>query len=420
MENSQLIDENLLSEMQKYYDKGNSIAEVARKFNSTYSRLKGLQRNGLMKFRENNHSNQYCFKVPDKETLKAIQSYYDNLYSLRDIEKEFKISYMRLVTLNKRGFLNFDNSEERRNRLVRKKSKGRKHSEETKKRISENRKKWIKENPDKSPYLMSHKSRGETYPERYFREWLEKENIPFQQEYRFKLFAFDFLVNERVDLEIDGGQHKNDKRIIEHDIKRDTKTQEAGFVVYRIEWCNYQRLTHEEKEKFLMELKKFLLNVDSPVPEFVIKKRTRTYNVKEKKNYELFVHHKVDTRLYQYDYCSFMVLEMFKNGKTMEEIADIFDVSRSTVSRWIHGSCEGESLKKVLDVNKGKHGSTKHKIIKVSLEQKQQALSLLKQGMSYVQVGKKFKVSDNAIRKWVKSLGLDPKHFGRDGKKNKF
>ena len=57
MENSQLIDENLLSEMQKYYDEGNSIAEVARKFNSTYARLKGLQRNGLMKFRENNHSN---------------------------------------------------------------------------------------------------------------------------------------------------------------------------------------------------------------------------------------------------------------------------------------------------------------------------------------------------------------------------
>ena len=348
-----------------------------------------------------------------------MQSYYDDLHSLYDLEEKFNISYSRLVTLGKKGFLKFDCSEKRRYELNSKKSKGRKHSEETKKLLSEKRKKWIKENPDKSPYLMSHKSRGETYPERYFREWLEKENIPFQQEYRFKLFAFDFLVNERVDLEIDGGQHKNDKRIIEHDIKRDTKSQEAGFIVYRIEWCNYQRLTHEEKEKFLMELKVFLLNVDSPVPEFVIKKRTRTYNVKEKKGYELFVHHKVDTSLYQYDYRSLMALEMFKNEKTMEEIADIFDVSRSTVSRWIHGSCEGESLKTVLDVNKRKHGSVKHKIIKVSLEQKQHALSLLKQGMSYVQVGKKFKISDNAIRKWVKSLGLNPRHFGRDGKKNK-
>lgn len=419
MENIQLIDENLLSEMQKYYDEGNSIAEVARKFNTTYNRLKGLQRKELIKFRKNNHCNQYCFNAPDVETLKAIQSYYNDLHSLRDIEKEFGISYMRLVTFGKKGLLKFDNSEERHNKLVSKKSKGRKHSEETKKKLSLIRKKWISENPDKSPYILSHKSRGETYPEKYFREWMEKENIPFQQEYKFKLYSFDFLVNERVDLEIDGGQHRNDKRIIKHDIKRDTKSQEAGFVVYRIMWSDYQRLTDEEKEKFLGELKEFLLNVDNPVPEFVIKKRTRTYNVKEKKSYELFVHHKVDTRLYQYDYRALMALEMFKNGKSMEEIADIFDVSRSTVSRWIHGSCEGESLKTVLDVNKRKHGSVKHKIIKVSLEQKQQAISLLKRGMSYVQVGKKFKVSDNAIRKWVKSLGLNPKHFGRDGKKNK-
>ena len=51
---------------------------------------------------------------------------------------------------------------------------------------------------------------------------------------------------------------------------------------------------------------------------------------------------------------------------------------------------------------------------------RKEAISLLKQGMSYLQVGKIFKVSDNAIRKWVKSLVLNPKHFGRDGKKNKF
>ena len=363
--------------------------------------------------------NQFSYKAPDEETLRQMEEYYYDNHSIRDVAKKFNTTEMKIRVLRDKGLVRMERTPEQQKVFQQVKSKGRKHSEETKKKLSLIRKKWIAENPDKSPYLLSHKSRGETYPERYFREWLEKENIPFQQEYRFKLYSFDFLVNERVDLEIDGGQHKNDKRVIEHDIKRDTKSQEAGFIVYRIEWCNYQRLTHEEKEKFLMELKEFLLNVDSPVPEFVIKKRTRTYNVKEKKNCELFVHHKVDTRLYQYDYCSLMVLEMFKNGKTMEEIADIFDVSRSTVGRWIHGSCEGESLKTVLDVNKRKHGSIKHKIIKVSLEQKQHALSLLKQGMSYVQVGKKFKVSDNAIRKWVKSLGLNPKHFGRDGKKNK-
>lgn len=346
MENSKIIDEKLLSEIQRYYDEGNSIAEVARKFNSTYSILRGLKQRGLLKFRENNHCNQYSVKVPDEETLKLMQSYYNDLHSLYDLEEKFNISYSRLVTLGKNGFLKFDCSEKRRHELSSKKSKGRKHSEKTKKLLSEKRKKWILENPDKSPYILSHKSRGETYSEKYFREWLEKEQIPFQQEYKFKLYSFDFLVNERVDLEIDGGQHKNDKRIIEHDIKRDTESKKAGFNVYRIVWSDYQRLNQKEKEKFLVELKEFLSNTNNPIPQFVIKKRTRNYNVREKKN------------------CSF-----------------------------------------------------KTKNTKVSFEQKQHAISLLKQGMSYVQVGKKFKVSDNAIRKWVKSLGLDPKHFGRDGKK---
>ena len=402
--------------MQKYYDEGNSIAEVARKFNSTYSRLRGLKQKGLLKFRENNHCNQYCYKVSDEETLKAMQSYYDDLHSLYDLEEKFNISYSRLVTLGKKGFLKFDCSEKRRHELNSKKSKGRKHSEKTKKLLSEKRKKWISENPDKSPYIVSHKSRGETYPEKYFREWMEKENIPFQQEYKFKLYSFDFLVNERVDLEIDGGQHKNDKRIIEHDFKRDNKSKDAGFIVYRIVWSDYQRLNQEEKEKFLGELKEFLSNTNNPIPEFVIKRRTRNYNVREKKNYNLFVHHKVDARLYQYDYCALMALEMYKKGKTMTEIATIFDVSYSSISRWICTSCDDDVLKKVLDNRKKKHGSFKIKNTKVSLEQKQEALSLLKQGMSYVQVGKKFKVSDNAIRKWVKSLGLDPKRYGRNGK----
>ena len=201
-------------------------------------------------------------------------------------------------------------------------------------KISQSRKRWIAENPDKSPYIVSHKSRGETYPEKYFREWMEKESIPFQQEYRFKLYAFDFLVNERIDLEIDGNQHKNDKRIIEHDIKRDNKSKDAGFIVYRIMWSDYQKLNQEERETFLCELKEFLLNSSNPIPQFVIKK---------------------------------------KQPKTPK--------------------------------------------IKQEDPRKKQALEMLKSGMNFCEVGREFKVSDNAIRKWLKSLGENPKDYGRDRNK---
>ena len=225
-------------------------------------------------------------------------------------------------------------------------------------------------------------------------------------------------------MEIDGGQHNNDKRIIEHDIKRDTKSQEAGFVVYRIEWCNYQRLTHEEKEKFLTELKEFLLNVNIPVPEFVIKKRTRTHKPRTIKQQQplIFVKHKIKEDLYCYDYRELMAVEMFKSGKFFSEICDLFCISHSTLSRWID-NCGREKVMNERVIVKSprvyKKKSTKLSKIKQEDPRRKEALSLLKQGMSYCEVGKKFDVSDNAIRKWVKSLGLDPKHYGRDGKKNK-
>lgn len=364
--------------------------------------------------------NQFSYIAPDEETLRQMEEYYYDNHSIRDVAKKFNTSEMKIRVLRDKGLVCMERTPEQKRLFNSVKHTGRKHSEKTKKKLSLIRKKWISENPDKSPYIVSHKSRGETYPEKYFREWLEKENIPFQQEYRFKLYAFDFLVNERVDLEIDGDQHKNDKRIIKHDIKRDTKSKKAGFIVYRIMWSDYQKLSQEEKKSFLYDLKNFLMDNNNPIPEFVIKKHSRLRKKKTiKVTSKFFVKHKVDERLYQYNYCELMALEMFKDGKSIGQIAEIFDVSRNTISRWLNGVCEDKKIRKVLNKFKKTYASPKIKKVGVAKEVKQQAISLLKQGMSYVQVGKKFKVSDNAIRKWVKSLGLDPKHYGRDGKKNK-
>ena len=45
-----------------------------------------------------------------------------------------------------------------------KSKEGKKHTEETKRKISEIRKKYLFENPDKVPYLLNHYSKGESYP----------------------------------------------------------------------------------------------------------------------------------------------------------------------------------------------------------------------------------------------------------------
>jgi hypothetical protein len=53
---------------------------------------------------------------------------------------------------------------------------GRKHSQETKDKISQARIKYLSENPDKVPHLVNHSSK-ESYPEKYFTDVFERENI---------------------------------------------------------------------------------------------------------------------------------------------------------------------------------------------------------------------------------------------------
>lgn len=277
-----------------------------------------------------NGNNQYKKKEIDTNTIKEMQKFFDAGHSIRDVIKKFNSSFCKIYALQDEGKINFHRSKEETKQIRAKKLVGFKHSEETKILISKKRKKWISENPDKSPYLLCHKSKGESYPEKYFRKWMEKENIPFQQEYKFKLYSFDFLVNERIDLEIDGSQHKGDPVIVEHDKKRDNDSNNKGFIVYRVDWMNYQKLNQKEKSKFLLELKSFLLDESNPIPQFVIKKK-------------------------------------------------------------------------------------QPKISKIKQEdpRKQQALEMLKDGMNFCEVGREFKVSDNAIRKWVKSLGENPKDYSK-------
>lgn len=111
---------------------------------------------------------------------------------------------------------------------------GKKHTEETKRKISKARTEYLIKNPDKVPYILNHHSRGESFPEKYFREWMDKEQIQYIQEYKFELYSFDFLVKDNIDLEIDGDQHILDERYKEHDKKRDECSTNAGYIVKRI------------------------------------------------------------------------------------------------------------------------------------------------------------------------------------------
>ena len=83
-----------------------------------------------------------------------------------------------------------------------------------------------------------------SYPETFWEGVLKNNNITFiPEDFSTKKYFLDFLIEKngnKIDLEIDGKQHKERK---EHDIERDKFLTENGFIVYRIKWNGRQKLT---------------------------------------------------------------------------------------------------------------------------------------------------------------------------------
>ena len=110
-----------------------------------------------------------------------------------------------------------------------------------------------------------------SYAEKFWKQVLDNNSIPYIREYLLEYgdlhngerYFLDFYIeinNRKIDLEIDGKQHKYLDRI-ELDIKRDKFIKSQGIEVYRIEWNeinsqNGKKLMQEKINKFLEYYKK--------------------------------------------------------------------------------------------------------------------------------------------------------------------
>lgn len=76
-----------------------------------------------------------------------------------------------------------------------------------------------------------------SYAELFWEDVLNNNSIPFvREDFSTKRYFLDFLIEKngkKIDLEIDGKQHKDRK---EHDTERDAFLSENGYVVYRVKW----------------------------------------------------------------------------------------------------------------------------------------------------------------------------------------
>jgi|ERR1035441_145648 very-short-patch-repair endonuclease/predicted DNA-binding protein YlxM (UPF0122 family) len=169
-----------------------------------------------------------------KYNWEEIQRYYDEGNSMRDITKNFGVSGSSIWKAVKGERL-----KTRCNRdgvILRIKKYGApKHSEETKKKISEHRIKWLTEHPDKVPYLINHSSK-KSFPEEVFENALKAFNITgWIYRYRHGIYEYDFAFPElKIDVEVDGGTHKTEK-VKKIDERRDIFSNQAGWKVLRFD-----------------------------------------------------------------------------------------------------------------------------------------------------------------------------------------
>lgn len=125
--------------------------------------------------------------------------------------------------------------------------------EETKK-ISDKLKKFYAEHPESASYKYNHYSKG-SWAEDYFRDLFAKENIVgWESQYHVLRYRLDFaFIEEKIDFEVDGHQHRVDARIVKHDIERTKNLEGIGWTVVRILWRDWNKMTKDEKHRWLEE-----------------------------------------------------------------------------------------------------------------------------------------------------------------------
>lgn len=127
---------------------------------------------------------------------------------------------------------------------------GRKHSEETKKKISEGAKKAHDEGKGhtwKNRYL------NPSYAEQWLYGLLDNNHIEYEKEKPFFGFFLDVAIGNKC-IEIDGEQHGEDTRFpeqIERDKRKDALLKEHGWLELRVKWSDVKKMPDYFAEKII-------------------------------------------------------------------------------------------------------------------------------------------------------------------------
>lgn len=132
------------------------------------------------------------------------------------------------------------------------KNSGRKLTEEQKRKISETQKRNFKESGAKSIWHTQLEKR-KSYAEEYFDKCFPE----LKQNYHVDRYFLDLANPEKkLYIEIDGEQHYNDQKVVEHDKVRTQRLEELGWTcIQRIRWSKYKKLSKDEQEVLIESLR---------------------------------------------------------------------------------------------------------------------------------------------------------------------
>ncbi len=217
-------------------------------------------------------------------------------------------------------------------------------SDDGKMKLSIAMKKSILEGRSRGWYYINTDKSRKSYPEKFFcNVFMENkmyEKYTIIEKYPYGKYFIDFLFVEiKLIVEVDGSQHYRTQEAILHDSIRDEYFKNEGFKIYRIKWSDVIKNPQSE----ILELNSFILDID--------KNSYRKYNISD---------------------CSKKKDSFCKCGNMKHQ--------KSQKCR----PCEIMNQRKVK--------------VRPSVEELMRETSEI----GFLATGRKYGVSDNAIRKWIK------------------
>jgi hypothetical protein len=243
-------------------------------------------------------------------------------------------------------------------------------SEEEKKNISQKRKEWLKNNPDKHPWR--NKDKFQSNPCKVFKKYLNAHNIDFIEEYDplipNRFFSIDIAMPDKmIAIEINGNQHyERDGKLKPYYQERHNLLESNGWKVFEI---HYSNCYHLEKLDNFMDT---LLNTKTLI----------------KFNYEKYIK---PTR----NHSKRKRPEKPKRIKPKKTIKEKTPKKEKKVYLCSCGNPIVKGAKGCMPCFRLRNKKVKERPTKEEL------LSLIGQ-MSMVKIGKLYGVSDNCVRKWLK------------------